>query len=81
MRVKLRGQQDSVLQVFYRQQGAAEFTELSSRRQKYHANPSEPEELAFLIESTAGFEPVLRIDPAMQNDKFQLQDIRVACSL
>lgn len=81
VRVKLRGQQDSVLQVFYRQQGAAEFTELSSRRQKYHANPSEPEELAFLIESTAGFEPVLRIDPAMQNDKFQLQDIRVACSL
>ncbi|MBH1964351.1 MAG: hypothetical protein I8H77_08455 [Comamonadaceae bacterium] len=79
--MRLKSEQVSTAQVFYRPPGVEAFSESLSVIKPVAASAKEPVELRFLIESTQGFAPVLRIDPVQGDMRFTVEEVRVACSL
>jgi len=81
VQIDLEAAQDGVAQVYYRLRGQAGYDEARSVRKPFHPGAPGPARLEFSIDSPAGFEPELRIDPVDGPARFRLADLRVTCRL
>lgn len=81
VRVVLRSEKASLVQVFYRPRGVEGFSEVLSSIRPVAVSADVPVELRFALESPNGFAPVLRIDPVQGDARFLVEDVRVGCGL
>ena len=81
LRLTLMSDQPTTAQVYYRPLGQEGYTEASSVRSDYQRQADGLAALEIVIDSAAGFEPALRIDPYDGEGRFRLTELQVACKL
>lgn len=73
--------EENVVQVFYKNHGEHDFSEMQSVRRAYHPDRDGHVQIEFSIDNKLGFSPQLRIDPVEGESYFRMTDFRVTCRL
>jgi hypothetical protein len=81
VRVKLMLERRDTVQLFFRPAGRAQYSESSSVRKSVAPNSAGEAWAAFVLDSSQGFEPELRLDPIDGPGRFRLLGARVTCLL
>jgi putative flippase GtrA len=80
VRLSIAVTRDDTVQVFFRPQGAARFTEANSRVRQISAADG-VKVLNFRIESERGFEDALRVDPVNLAQSLRLPEMEIRCRM
>ncbi len=79
--VSIRSRREEPLQVFFLKRGEVDFTEQNSLIRKIPATLDEAYQVRFTLNSGAGFESRIRIDPGRAGAQFEITRIDAGCRL